>query len=267
VSRASPDAWSFSAFRHRPGNRLWLRRTHGEPLDPAVPRFAVRRFTEKPALASRRIRRERQLPLERRHVLLARLDVPRNLKRHLPQTHAALEKLVDAIGARTYEKKLRAIYPKLENISVTTPSSNAPRNSPALHSIRHPAEIGWSDIGSWAAVYELLAKKPAEMFSLARATHSTLPAISSTAFQIHRRIGVHDLVVVETPDAFSFVLAATPRTSPNSSKSSKARNEISALAVYNMPHKKVLKHQQNRVPGETHFQENCRSPASFLPWL
>jgi len=41
-----------------------------------------------------------------------------NLKRHLPQTHAALEKLVDAIGARTYEKNFVPFNPKLENISV-----------------------------------------------------------------------------------------------------------------------------------------------------
>jgi mannose-1-phosphate guanylyltransferase len=65
-----------------------------------------------------------------------------------------------------------------------------------------PAEIGWSDIGSWAAVYELLAKKTGENV-LAGAGY-TIDADGNFLWAPSKfvaAIGVRDLVVVETPDA------------------------------------------------------------------
>jgi len=65
-----------------------------------------------------------------------------------------------------------------------------------------PAEVGWSDIGSWAAVYQLLAKKSGENV-LAGQGH-TLDAEGNFLWSPSKfiaAIGVRDLVVVETPDA------------------------------------------------------------------
>ncbi len=69
-----------------------------------------------------------------------------------------------------------------------------------------PADVGWSDIGSWAAVYELLAKHPATTFWPASglaldATGNFL--CSPTKFVA--AIGIRDLIVVETPDALLIV--------------------------------------------------------------
>src|SRR5438034_9319905 len=65
-----------------------------------------------------------------------------------------------------------------------------------------PAEVGWSDIGSWAAVYELLAKNSSENV-LAGKGH-TLDAQGNFLWSPSKfvaAIGVKDLVVVETADA------------------------------------------------------------------
>jgi mannose-1-phosphate guanylyltransferase len=65
-----------------------------------------------------------------------------------------------------------------------------------------PAEIGWSDIGSWAAVYELLAKRPGE--NIFAGDGNTLDAEGNFLWSPSKfvaAIGVRDLVVVETPDA------------------------------------------------------------------
>src|SRR6266581_3427239 len=82
------------------------------------PVFAVRRFTEKPELhlaqeyvASGSYHWNAGMFFWRVSTFLE------NLKRFLPKTHAALEKLAGFIGTRSYERKLRSIYPKLENIS------------------------------------------------------------------------------------------------------------------------------------------------------
>src|SRR5260370_14451546 len=128
------------------------------------PVFAVRRFTEKPELklaqeylASGNYHWNAGMFFWRVSTFLE------NLRSFLPKTHAALEKLAGFIGTRGYERNLRTIYQKLENISVDyavlAPATRV-EGPPRVFVI--PAEVGWSDIGSWAAVYELLAKKTGE---------------------------------------------------------------------------------------------------------
>ncbi len=177
----------------------------GEPIDSkGFPVFAVRRFTEKP-----------ELKLAQEYVASGNyhwntgmffwrvstfLD---NLRSFLPKTLTALEQLAGFIGTRIYERKLRALYPKLENISVDyAVLEPATRVDGPPHVFVIPAEVGWSDIGSWAAVYQLLAKKTGENV-LAGQGH-TLDAqgnFLSSPSKFVAAIGVRDLVVVETPDA------------------------------------------------------------------
>jgi len=182
----------------------YIERT-GEPIvSKGFTVFAVRRFTEKPALnlaqeyvASGNYHWNAGMFFWRVSTFLE------NLKSFLPKTHDALEKLAKFIGTRNYERKLRAIYPKLENISVDyavlEPATHT-QGTPRVFVI--PAEVGWSDIGSWAAVYQLLTKKAGENV-LAGQGH-TLDADGNFLWSPSKfvaAIGVRDLVVVETPDA------------------------------------------------------------------
>ena len=168
------------------------------------PVFAVRRFTEKPELklaqeyvASGSYHWNAGMFFWRVSTFLE------NLKSFLPKTHDALENLASLIGTRSYDRKLRAMYAALENISVDyavlEPATHA--QGPARVFVI-PAEVGWSDIGSWAAVYELLAKNSGENV-LAGDGH-TLDAEGNFLWSPSKfvaAIGVRDLVVVETPDA------------------------------------------------------------------
>ena len=166
--------------------------------------YTVRRFTEKPAL-----------PLARRYLSAGRFfwnagmffwrasTFLENLQRFLPATHAALADLAKAIGTRKYAAALRRIYPKLANISVDfavmEPATRDARK-PCVFVL--PAKIGWSDIGSWQAVFELLAAHPG-----ANVSASPLFALDATGnyFWSPKKfvaaIGVDNLVVVETEDA------------------------------------------------------------------
>jgi mannose-1-phosphate guanylyltransferase len=177
----------------------------GDPTSfKGFPIFAVRRFTEKPELklaqeyaASGNYHWNAGMFFWRVSTFLD------NLKKFLPKTHAALEKLAKFIGTRTYERKLRAIYPKLENISVDyavlEPATRV-EGPPRVFVI--PAEVGWSDIGSWAAVYQLLAKNSGE--NVLAGDGLTLDADGNFLWSPSKfvaAIGVRDLVVVETPDA------------------------------------------------------------------
>ena len=172
------------------------------------PAFAVRRFTEKPApdlakqyVASGNYQWNAGMFFWRVSTFLE------NLKSYLPKTHEALESLAETIGKKTYERRLRAIYPKLENISVDYAIlENATRQEGPPRVFIIPAEVGWSDIGSWAAVYELLAKQSGDNILAGHglaldATGNFL--YSPTKFVA--AIGVRDLIVVETPDALLIV--------------------------------------------------------------
>jgi mannose-1-phosphate guanylyltransferase len=174
--------------------------------------FAVRRFTEKPALgvaqeyvASGNYQWNAGMFFWRVSTFLE------NLQRHLPKTHAELEKLATSIGTRAYDKKLRAIYARLENISVDYAIlERATKQSGAPQIFVIPAEIGWSDIGSWAAVYELLAKQSGEnVFAGPRPSYGyALDASGNFLYSPNKfvaAIGVNNLVVVETRDALLIV--------------------------------------------------------------
>jgi mannose-1-phosphate guanylyltransferase len=128
-----------------------------------------------------------------------------NLKEFLPKTDAALEKLAASIGTRSYERKLKAIYAKLANISVDyavlEPATRA-EGEPRVFVI--PAEVGWSDIGSWGAVHGLLLDKNSLDGNVFLTPGYALEArgnLISCPGKITALIGVQDLIVVDTPDA------------------------------------------------------------------
>jgi mannose-1-phosphate guanylyltransferase len=183
----------------------YIERGRGEELHTGgVPVFSVRRFAEKPALAL-----ARRYVASRRHFWNAGMFFWRvstflgNLETFLPKTHDALMRLAGDIGTPRYAKTLARIYPQLENISVDyailEPATRR-RSSPSVFVL--PAEVGWSDIGSWATVYELAAHNAGENVSAGR--FFALDARGNFFFSPNKfvaAIGVRDLVLVETDDA------------------------------------------------------------------
>lgn len=171
--------------------------------------YQVNHFTEKPDLATAQSYLESGSYFWNAGMFFWRVSTfLKNLKRFLPATHHALEDLGKLIGTPRYEFALRRIYPKLQNISVdyalmepvTELTSKFEANAPRVIVI--PANVGWSDIGSWGAVYELLAKTPGanvsagEFFAVdAQGNYFWSPRKFVAA------VGVRDLILVETGDA------------------------------------------------------------------
>jgi mannose-1-phosphate guanylyltransferase len=166
--------------------------------------FDVRRFTEKPAL-----------PLAKRYVASRRYfwnagmffwrvsTFLEALQQFLPATRDALIELKRFIGRSQYPTQLRRTYARLDNISVDyAVMEPATRMKSGFRAVVIPANVGWSDIGSWAAVYELLAQKTGENVS-----GGPLHALDASGnyFWSPKKfvaaIGVQDLVLVETDDA------------------------------------------------------------------
>ncbi len=171
--------------------------------------YSVRRFTEKPAL-----------PRARRYVASGRYfwnagmffwrvsTFLHSLEEFLPHTYRLLMRLAEDIGTPRYAKSLRCIYPRLKNISVdyaileaaTRPSGRRGGKGPRVFAL--PAEVGWSDIGSWAAVYELQARNAGD--NISAGPFVALDAQGNFFWSPKRfvaAIGIRDLIVVESPDA------------------------------------------------------------------
>jgi mannose-1-phosphate guanylyltransferase len=173
-------------------------RAHG------VRAFGVNRFTEKPELPQARRYMSSGNYLWNAGMFFWRVSTfLANLKLFLPRTHAALREIARTIGTRKYPETLRRIYPRLENISVDfAVVEPATRTSGAKSIFVLPAKVGWSDIGSWAAVYELLAAKPGA--NVSAGASFTMDAEGNFFWSPKKflgAIGVRDLVLVETDDA------------------------------------------------------------------
>jgi mannose-1-phosphate guanylyltransferase len=183
----------------------YVERERSKAVDAnGVPVYAVRQFTEKPELA-----RARKYVASGRYYWNAGMFFWRvstflgNLEKFLPDTHDALMRLAAEIGTPRYARMLARIYPRLENISVDYAILEPVTRRVAAPSVFVlPAEVGWSDIGSWAAVYELLAKKTGENVSAGK--YTAIDAQGNFLWSPKKfvaAIGVSDLVVVETEDA------------------------------------------------------------------
>jgi mannose-1-phosphate guanylyltransferase len=127
----------------------------------------------------------------RTSVLLDALD------RFLPKTAALLAGL-PAFGSRQFAARLRETFPKCENISIDYAVLERASNVVGL-----PAgDIGWNDVGSWNAVYEL-EKRDAQ----GNACRADALIESSTGNYVHAEkklvalLGVKDLIIIDTPDA------------------------------------------------------------------
>jgi mannose-1-phosphate guanylyltransferase len=182
----------------------YVERTEGAMRVRGCTAYAVRRFTEKPGAT-----RARKYMATGHYFWNAGMFFWRastflaQLKRFLPDTYWALERLGDAIGTPKYNRVLRLTYTKLANISVDyavlEPASRQKGKSSVFVL---PAKVDWSDIGSWAAVYELMARKRGENISAGR--FLALDAAGNFIWSPEKfvaAIGVRDLVIVETRDA------------------------------------------------------------------
>ncbi|HMD43996.1 MAG TPA: sugar phosphate nucleotidyltransferase [Candidatus Acidoferrum sp.] len=166
--------------------------------------YAVRRFTEKPELRAAREYVDSGNYHWNAGMFFWRASTFLNaLRNYLPKTYEAMEILAKKIGKPGYNAALKKHYAKLENISVDYAILEpATRETGEPRVFVVPAEIGWSDIGSWAAVYELLAREPgANSFAGPGLALDAEGNLLYSPKKFIAAIGVRDLIVVDTADA------------------------------------------------------------------
>lgn len=129
------------------------------------------------------------------------------MREHLPKTAKILHDIASTWGTRKFEETLKKLYPKAENISVdyavAEPVSAKGEGSSGLFCI--PSDIGWNDLGSWAALHEHRTRQGKTEDNVVNAAREF--TLNAEGNYVHAPgkfvavVGVKGLVVVETEDA------------------------------------------------------------------
>lgn len=132
-------------------------------------------------------------------MFVARADVWSDaLSQHLPTLFAALRELRTHLGQPTWENALEEAYQNLPSISIDQGVMEKAENVLVI-----PADIGWSDVGDWAALGDLLPQD-----GDGNALHARHLGLETKGCVIYAEdpgrlvatLGVEDLVIVETKE-------------------------------------------------------------------
>ena len=118
------------------------------------------------------------------------------MRHHQPKTATLLAGL-PAFGSRQFKRKLAEVYPLCENISIDYAIAEKAGNVAGIAM----DDIGWNDVGSWDAVYELGDKDPDANVSRGDLIAQESRGNFIDAAKTVALVGVENLIVVETPDA------------------------------------------------------------------
>jgi mannose-1-phosphate guanylyltransferase len=119
------------------------------------------------------------------------------LRDFLPKTATLLAGLPE-FADRRFSSKLKAIFPRTENISVDYAVLEKSRNVVGLAT----DDFGWNDVGSWNAVYELLRHDAnGNVFRAEAKSQGSSGNYADCPGKLVALLGVNNLVIVDTPDA------------------------------------------------------------------
>jgi mannose-1-phosphate guanylyltransferase/mannose-6-phosphate isomerase len=162
----------------------------GEALNTGIYRAA--RFTEKPDLSTAEHYVSSKNFFWNGGIFLWKADrFMTEMKSHLPDHYEKLHQI------RKQPDRLTSIYGAMESISV---DYGILENSDRVAVI--PADIGWSDVGSWTALYNLSVKDCDRNVSTGDVmTVDSHDSLIRAEERLVATIGVENLIIVETEDA------------------------------------------------------------------
>jgi len=118
------------------------------------------------------------------------------MRRHQPKTATFLASL-PSFQSRNFATKLAEVYPLCENISVDYALIEKTNTVSGIAL----DDIGWNDVGSWEAVYELADKDNDGNASAGEIFAEASRGNYVSAGKPVALVGVENLVIVDTPDA------------------------------------------------------------------
>jgi len=116
---------------------------------------------------------------------------------HLPALYAQLMTIEAALGSQREREVLEEVWQGVEGISIDYGVMERVDNVAVI-----PMDVGWSDVGSWATVAELMPKDAED--NVVVGEHVGIDTTGSLFYSSGRliaTIGLKDIIVVDTDDA------------------------------------------------------------------
>jgi mannose-1-phosphate guanylyltransferase len=160
--------------------------------------FRALRFTEKPSPETAFQMVESGLYTWNSGMFIWRVDrIMEEFARQMPDLYDVLMQIDAVLGTPAYEPTLRRLWPELVPQSIDYGVMEGARDVVVI-----PVDIGWSDVGNWSSMREIL---PADADgNVVVGEHVGLDTRNTIVFGGHRliaTIGLEDMIIVDTDDA------------------------------------------------------------------
>ena len=165
--------------------------------------FPVRRFVEKPPLDEAVRYLDAGNFFWNSGMFIWRADTVRaEIRTYLPELDEALSRLAftnDIWELSDLEEQIAAVYASVASVSI---DYGVMERSSRVQVV--PVEMGWSDVGSWSSLPEVVAADESGTVCVNASGHVSLDSSGCLIYVDNKTVatvGVHDLIVVSTPDA------------------------------------------------------------------
>ena len=161
--------------------------------------YKVEKFTEKPDPQTARRFLDAGNYAWNSGMFVWRVDrILDEIRQQMPELNGVLETLSDVEGTEEFKHTLAQLWPSLPKETI---DYGVMENAPRVAVI--PADIGWSDIGTWASVKELYSDDEAGNVMLGDTLDldSENTMILADGERLIATIGLEDMIVIDTPDA------------------------------------------------------------------
>lgn len=176
----------------------------GEPLNPPIPPlekteiFHVDRFTEKPDIETAKTYVADGHYFWNSGMFVWKTSVILDeIERHMPLLGAGLKEIKSAIGSSDESSVVSKVFAGLESVSI---DYGIMEKSDKVVVI--PADLGWSDVGSWTALDDISTKDARGNVIAGNVVDvESRDSIIYASNRLVATVGLNDMVVVDTEDA------------------------------------------------------------------
>ena len=120
-----------------------------------------------------------------------------NFKKIAPAVYKRLSKISQAFITSNFQKVLEKEYVKFDKEAIEPLLIEKMENVAVF-----PADIGWSDVGTWSSLYEILSKNTGKN-NISRGHHIGINDKNCLVYahdKLLATVGLEDIIIVDTPD-------------------------------------------------------------------
>lgn len=163
--------------------------------------FSFEKFTEKPDLELAKKFLQSYKYLWNTGLYVWKVStILKYFKKYLPKTYKNLMSIQKYLDTPDEQKALQKYYPECDKISIDYGIMEKV-NPKEVRII--PAELGWSDVGTWESLFQELAKN--ENMNIIKGQHMAIDTHGSLIYPYNHKliatIGLKDIVIIDTEDA------------------------------------------------------------------